>query len=269
MSKTLEERLRSAKDALGTIDAATLRNPGRLATEVEKQFKDISAFASDVEHWLQLLEARKEARALLTGLEGLVDDKDCVPFGSGRVKYLHVRLLGVQAYLATKWALADRLVAMAGHVLCIQSSLQNSRKLPQLITHFISNNGPESKTAALAVLSLRHAFGWPIAISYALRNHFVHDGGSLDGIDLFDGPSAAAGFKISKDGWSRVEERARTYGVEPKHHCVAAAWTPSPGDDLRVILDVCEQATDDALGVLVGSACRSIATHVGFVFGED
>lgn len=268
MSKTLEERLRDAKTALGKVDAATLRHAGKLAPEVERQFKSIAGFAADVEHWLGMLAARSAARSLLTGLEGHVDGNDDVPFGAARAKYQHVRLIGVQAYLATNWALADRLVGMAGNVLCVRNSLQDPKNLPQLVSHFVSK-GSESKTAAVAFLSLRHSFGWPIAISYALRNHFVHDGGQLSGADFFEGPTAVSGFKTSTDGWARIEERARSYGVEPTHHRAGAAWKPSPGDDLRTILGVCERATDDALGVLVGSACHSILAHVGFVLGED
>jgi hypothetical protein len=240
-----------------------------LMPEVEKQFKAIAAFKADVEHWLGMVAARTAARSLLTGLEGQADDNDEVPFGTARTKYQHVRLIGVQAYLATKWALADRLVSMAGHVLCVRSSLQDPKNLPQLVSHFVTGKGPESKTAALAFNSLRHSFGWPIAISYALRNHFVHDGGQLAGVDFFDGPTRASGFKISIDGWARIDERARSYGVDPAHHRVGAAWQPSPGDDLRAVLDVCERETDDALGVLVGSACHSIVGHIGFVLGED
>lgn len=269
MSKTLEERLRDAKTALGKVDASTLNHAGKLAPEVEKQFKAIAAFTSDIEHWIGMLAARSAARSLLTGLEAQANADDDVLFGAAYAKYQHVRLIGVQAYLATKWALADRLVGMAGHVLCVRSSLQDPRNLPQLVSHFIANKGPESKIAAVAFYSLRHSFGWPIAVSYALRNHFVHDGGQLAGTDFFDGPTAASGFKISSDGWARIEERARSYGVESTHHRVGAAWKPSPGDDLRAVLDVCERETDDALGVLVGSACHSIVAHLGFVLGED
>jgi len=269
MSKSLEQRLRDAKAVLDKVDGATTRHAGKLAPDVEKQFKTIAAFASDVEHWIGMLAARSAARALLTGLEGHADANDDVPLGAARAKYQHVRLIGVQAYLATKWALADRLVGMAGHVLCVRNSLQDPKNLPQLVSHFIGSKGPESKTAAVAFYSLRQSFGWPIAVSYALRNHFVHDGGQLAGVDFFDGPTARAGFKISPDGWARIEERAKSYGVEPTHHRVGAAWKPSAGDDLRAVLDVCERETDDALGVLVGSACHSIVAHVGFVLGED
>ncbi|WP_141620722.1 hypothetical protein [Myxococcus sp. AB036A] len=269
MIKSLEQRLRDAEAVLARVDGATTRHAGKLAPDVEQQFKAFAAFASDIEHWIGMLAARSAARTLLAGLEGYADANDNVPLGSVRAKYQHVRLLGVQAYLATKWALADRLVGMAGHVLCARNQLQDPKNLPQLVSHFISTRGPESKTAAVAFYSLRHSFGWPIAVSYALRNHFVHDGGQLAGLDFFDGPTAGAGFKISTDGWARIEERAKSYGVNPSHYRVGAAWKPSAGDDLRAVLDVCEREMDDALGVLVGSACHSLMAHVGFVLGED
>ncbi|WNG20274.1 hypothetical protein [Cystobacter fuscus] len=268
MSKTLEDRLQDAKSTLGKIDNSLLRQPGNLAPEVESQFKVVAAFRSDIEHWRGMLAARAAARALLTGLEGQADAGDTVPLGSTRAKYQHVRLIGVQAYLATKWALADRLVGMVGQVFCIRSSLNDPKNLPQLVSHFVGEQ-TKSKTAAVAFYSVRHTFGWPIAVSYALRNHFIHEGGQLEGVDFFVGPTAGAGFEMSSAGWKRIEERAKSYGVEPKHHRVGAAWQPSPGNDLRTILDVCERETDDALGVLVGSACHAIVAHVGFILGED
>ena len=89
------------------------------------------------------------------------------------------------------------------------------------------------------------------------------------GIDFFDGPTAASRFAISADGWTRIEEKAASYGVDPSHHRVGPGWPPAPRDDLRVVLDVCEREVDDALGVLIGSACRALLAHVGLVVGED
>lgn len=123
-------------------------------------------------------------------------------------------------------------------------------------------------TAAMPAYSLRATFGWPIGLSYTLRNHFFHDGGALDGTDFFEGPSATSGFKISEDGWDRIEKRARSYGVDATHHRVGAAWPSAPRDDLRQLIDVCERETDDALGILIGSACRALVSHVGFIVGE-
>jgi hypothetical protein len=266
MSKTLEERLNSAKEALGKVDGALTRHAGRLPTDVEDQFRVIAAFGSHVDHWTQMFTARETARALLNDLEKHADHNDDVPYGSSRAKFQTVRLLGVQAYLAAQWALADRLVGMAGYVLCIRNQLQDPRSAPQLVSHFVGGKGPESKTAAIVFSSLRQSFGWPIAISYALRNHFLHDGA---GGDFFDGPTAAAGFKVSTSGWSRIEERVREHKVDGTCSRLGSAWTPAAGDDLRKILDTCAPEIDEALGVLVGSACHIAMTHVGFMLGED
>ena len=86
--------------------------------------------------------------------------------------------------------------------------------------------------------------------------------------DFFDGPTSASRFVISADGWKRIEEKAATYGAGPSHHRAGASWPATPRDDLRSVLDVCERETDDALGVLVGSACHSLAIHVGYMHGE-
>jgi hypothetical protein len=53
------------------------------------------------------------------------------------------------------------------------------------------------------------------------------------------------------------------------HHRAGPNWPTTPRDDLRVVLDVCEREADDALGVLVGSACRTLVAHVGCIVGED
>jgi GNAT superfamily N-acetyltransferase len=78
--------------------------------------------------------------------------------------------------------------------------------------------------------------------------------------DFFEGRTAGARFTISTAGWTRIEEKARTYGVKPEHRRVSLNWPSVPHDDLRVILDVCERETDDALGILV-KFCVSITGH--------
>lgn len=266
MSNSLEKRLRIAKDDLLRIDAA-LQTSTRVVPHVLEEFKKVTAFAADIDHWLRLIETRAVARGLLIGLEKQADAMDRVPLGTVRVGFQHVRFIGVQAYLATKWAIADRIALMVGHVLCIRSQLNDPQKPPQLLSHFVKED-TKKHTAAMAFYSVKHTFGWPLAISYALRNHFFHDGGKLDGTDFFEGPSATAGFAISEPGWKRVEKKAADYGVDSSHHRVGTGWPAIPRDDLRTVLEVCEREVDDALGILIGSACKALASHVGFIVGE-
>jgi hypothetical protein len=268
MTKTLQERLRDSTAELGKASAGLARQASRVSPEVNEHFQTVIAFAADVEHWIGMIEARAAARALLERLEERADKHDLVELGSLRIKYQHVRLIGVQAYLATNWALADRLAGMVGRVFCTPDAGFDLSRPAQLVQHFVQKDRKKNTAGALYE-SVRHTFGWPIALSYALRNHFVHEGGQLAGIDFFAGPTASARFTITTDGWARVEDRAKTYGVEPSHHRAGSSWPSVPQDDLRIVLDACERETDDALGVLVGSACRSLVAHVGCILGED
>lgn len=267
MSKSLEDRLSQVKEDLAKLEVILTTHSGsRVASEAADEFKKVTAFANDVDHCLRMMQARTVARNLLAGLEGTADSDDTVPVGAGRAKFHFVRFLGVQAYLASEWALADRIAGVAGQVLCVPNQLNNEKSPPQLLSHFVSSE-LEKKTAAVTFLSLRRSFGWPIGISYAIRNHFFHDGGR-NKRDFFDGDIAASAFAISDQGWDFVVNRAKTYGVEPAHHRAGTAWPVTPRADLRVVLEVCEREMDDALGILVGSATRTLGSHLAYVVGE-
>lgn len=269
MNKALEDRLLIAKAELAKVEAVLLKHvgAGRIPADVVTQFNELAAFKADVDAWFGMIAARRAARNLLTDLEKQVDGEDMVLLGTSRAKYEHVRLIGVQAYLSTKWALADRLVGMAGRIVCTANVGLNAAQPAQLVSTFV-NADRRKAPAASFYQSIRETFGWPIALSYALRNHFVHDGGQLAGVSFFAGPASHARFEISAAGWQRIEDKATSYGVTSSHHRAGAAWPSAPCDDLRAVLDACERETDDALGVLVGSACHSLAIHVGYMHGE-
>jgi hypothetical protein len=269
MTRELADRLRAAQSVLAKVQAGLSQHASALPSPVADLFTDLVEQRVDIEYWLGLLEARTVARQALDGLEQLADASDTVPFGSGRAKYQHVRLAAVQAYVTISWALADRIVGMVGRVLCTREASSNNASPTKLVSHFIQKDVRKKATAGLLFESVRIAFGWPIALFYAIRNHFVHDGAHWRGSDFFEGPSPAASFKVSQQGWDKVEQDARVCGVEPTFHRVGAAWPPSPRDDLRVLLGVCEQEMDDALGILLGSACGFVREHVGFMLGQD
>jgi len=254
MSKTLQDRLHDAKVVLDHVHAALGRHSTRLPREVETSFRALVDYRTDIDHWLGMLEARAAACRLLNALETQADLDDCVPLGATRVKYQHVRFIGVQAYVTTNWALADRITGMVGRILCTPEAGLNGVNPAHLISHFVTRDKIRKTTAAALFESVRQSFGWPIGLSYAIRNHFVHDGAQIGGSDFFEGSSAASAFQISADGWDRVEKKVEAeYRVDRLCHRAGASWPSTPQDDLRVVLAVCEREMDDALGVLLGS----------------
>jgi hypothetical protein len=267
MTKTLEQRLRDAKDELNKATVAVGRNVGRVSAEVDAEFRVMLETGDELHHWLGLLEARAAAREMLAGLEARADADGRVALGATRIMYAPARLIGMQAYLTNSWALADRLSGMVSRVLCIQDAWNDPKKPPQLVS-FVSK-GQTKSVAAMLCRSMRQTFGWPIGVSYALRNHFVHAGGQQSGIELFAGPTPQSSFALTVEGWNHVMERATSYGVDPGRVRAASLWPADPRADLRMVLDVCEREMDDALGILVGSACRSLVAHVACVLGED
>lgn len=278
MTRTLDDRLEAAKRSLDESDRQ-LNSSGGLVS-VGDQFRQSLAAASSIPHWREVLTARNAARELLVGLEDRAepDDLVAVQFGTPRrsapptrIKYSHARLIGVEAYLSLTWSLADRVSAFVGRVLCSSDGgAFNAQESARLVSHFVNAEANLNKsTAGLVFDSIRKTFGWPIAVSYALRNHFIHDGGQRQDVDFFTGNGRIDKFKISPDGWRHVRNRAISYQVLPDNVRKNANWPSTPEDDLRVVMDVCEREMDEALGVLVGSACAAIATHLAFLTGTD
>ena len=267
MTTMLKTRLRNAKDVLGNVRGILDRQATTLDPAVDDLFRKIIEFDTDVAYWLELLEAREAAFQLLTGLEHEADDRDCVPLGKAKVEFRRARLIGVQAYIAMTWALVDRVTGLVGRIVCPVNSGGNPASPAQLVSHFVQMQKTDLP-AALFSKSVALTFGWPIVISYAIRNHFIHDGAQYAGRDFFEGPSAAASFRISTDGWDRITTKVKKYGVTIDNlRC--NDWPQDPQHDLRKVLFICEREIDDAVGVLVASACGALSFHVAAMLGED
>jgi hypothetical protein len=240
-----------------------------MPTSIEGQFRSSLEAAAGIPYWQELVVAREAVRAYLAGLELRVDADDQIEFGGNLIKFSHARLIGVEAYLSLSWSIADRITEMAGRVLCTaDGGALNEANAPKLVSHFMRDSDRKSKTAVMVFDSLRQTFGWAIALSYAIRNHFVHDGG-LKSVEFFEGRTSADAFKSSDAGWRPVERKAIGYNVSSNYLRPRAAWPDAPRDDLRVLLNACEREMDDALGVLLASACNALAVHIGFMLGED
>lgn len=268
MTTSLQTRLSSSKELLTDVLSALGRNPGKLPTGAEDAYREFIDARASIDYWLALLDARKEAWGFIDGLEDEVDGHGRVPFGKSRASFQAARFLGVQSYLTTTWALTDRIVGSIGRVVCTVDTGRNDQNPTQLVKHFIQKDRKKSPCSVL-FYSIRDGYGWPIGVSYAIRNHFVHDGAEYGAEPFFEGSVAGAGFRISREGWARIEKTVATvYDVDDSCQRDRASWPSTPRDDLREVLAACERELDDVLGVLLGSACHLLMAHVGFLAGE-
>ena len=269
MIKSLEERLNDAQSGQMAIDSVLAQHPGKLRPEVESAIRKVLVSSGGIEHWMTLIHARKSAWSLIEDLENKVDSEDCVNFGSSSMKFVHARLLGVQAYLTCCWSLADQIIGWAGRVLCTPNGGLNESSPPQLVSHFLRS---ERKKHTLNAFygTIPETFGWPIGIFYALRNHFVHDGGQKLGVEFFESPNSMRAFEVSNEAWLEIEEVVRNkYNLEITMQTNTATWPDNPLSDIREVFKVCERESDDALGIILGSACATLKSHVGLMLGQD
>jgi hypothetical protein len=278
MTRSLDERLEAAQRTLEDADSCLVRNAALV--NAGDQLRRSLAMSSSIAHWRELLAARNAARDLLAGLEERSEQDDFVVVQFGvprraaqplRIQYSHARLIAVEAYLSLTWSLADCMSLFVGRVLCSSDGgAFNAQQSPKLVSHFVNQKDSlRQSTAGLLYDSIRQTFGWPIAVSYALRNHFIHDGGQQQDVAFFAGAGSIDRFRILDDGWKRIRNRALSYEVLPDNMRKSANWPAAPEEDLRVVLDVCEREVDEALGVLLGSACAALSTHLLFLTGSD
>lgn len=135
MRKSLKERLNDAKNTLTQIDSSLNSHSSKIKPEVDKQFRKVTALINDIDPLIDIINTRSVSLKLLADLENDADSDDNVPFGTTRVKYQYARLIGVQAYLATHWALIDRLTGMIGQIICTQSAIisKSAKLVPQFL----------------------------------------------------------------------------------------------------------------------------------------
>lgn len=235
---TLYDSITSAKDRL---DAAIKSYAMVQRREEEKEY-DLKP--ERIANWHFMLTCRKSAFDLLASLPRKKYDF------VGLYKYELERFLATQAYLSVHWALCDSITSWVGKALCYEKKAyveKDSLKLSKLPT-FI----PER----LAIW-IRDDFGYAIALSYQIRNCFVHDGG----IGFFQGPDQHSRLIIHDEQWTRLQGHVR----ENLSRRRSAFQLADSERDLGIVLQCCETETDEALGILLVSACALIEGHLGFL----
>lgn len=255
--KQLCDRLNGARDTLAEVIQKIAGDP-TAEKIVSECYGDLRAAAIRVDEWLDLIGVRSLALEELKKMPKPVPQ--AIPSATAAPPpFRFQRLLACQAYLAVSWSLSDEITQWAGGLLT-SPKLAKNPALTCNLPHFAQSGGHAINPLSLC---FNNQFEWPIDLSYSLRNLFLHDGGW----GIFDGADAADGFRVENDGWERVLS-----GTKKADPAKAAPGFPpfiAPITDLRSVFEACEAEMDEALGVLLATACGLLRVHACCLLGEQ
>lgn len=182
-AEKLKQRLqKSAEDlpiSVSTLDSIPLPS---LHTHCIDEIRKFEAMAKELSSICDLIDAREDARQLLQQLPLVADSSlDLVDYHGRKIHFRSARLLGFQCYLSMTWAICDSITTAIAPLICTEFTCTTRNNPPQLLTHFIKS---EKNSPYYSASFLKLNYGWPIGVSYVIRNHFVHDGALRNGKDF-------------------------------------------------------------------------------------
>ncbi len=267
MNTTLSERFGRAEKKLSEVESLLLQNKHRVAQKSYEAFTQLLAARSHLFTWQQELEHREVALALLDQLDSAVDEQGYVTVLNQKQRFIDFRQLCLNGYLGTSWSICDSFCATFGRFLCPAEFGKNNVAPVQLVRSFLRKEGKDCWTKSLpGVLSssLSTAFGWPVAISYEIRNTFAHEGGRVDGRALLRGDHRHEPFGLDPEAWGNLVKKVEP--LQPDSYLNNETWPEDPTADLRAVLKATEREMDATLGILLNSSLYLLEGHLlGFL----
>lgn len=265
---TLAERIAASEMEISRILGVWLTHRSKVNDETFQRVKEILELNRNFSFWCEQLNSRAQALDMIRRLHLMVNQNGCVPFGDISLPMTQARTMITQSYLVHNWSVSDNITGYFGKVFCTPACSYDVSKSVNLVSELISNHRTK-RTAALIGTSIRNESGWPICVSYALRNHFMHDGGiSTNGIEFFEqGTPPIKCFSITPAAWQDIKEKAK---VHANPNCVKPGLElPTEAEtDLKVLLEYCEESMDEALNTIFQLTTDILKQQVSFLVGE-
>jgi hypothetical protein len=263
--KQASEDLRWVGDAIARVGPA-----GTLSKESNEFFQMGHQLAVQLEHAKALLPVREIAiNSLLTfPSQDSKKSPGLFHFNGTDVTFKVGRYLLFQNYSVTSWALYDTISKVSG-ILCGNDELSKNLARPaKLYKVFLQG---KNNVGARVRDHLKGAYGWPIAVSYKIRNWLAHDGHYNDGqyqqgSDLFkyDSPGNAGEFEMSDVAWDIVFKNCKGDPSQTR-------LTPFPDvkANLATGLQACHAEADEAVAFLLSWSAGIARLQATILFRRD
>jgi hypothetical protein len=255
--------LDAVTEALAAVEAK--RSLSAQSYEFFKQVRNQSVQLGEIGN---LIDARDTALAALNSFpaQKSPDNPALFVYNGISVPFWQGRLLLLQSYMGASWAIYDSITKIAGLLICTDGRAKNLAKPVKLQEDFLSL--PNAVGARIQD-HLKGAYGWPIGLSYSIRNWILHDGNSQDGIDLFRYSTPETGaYQLSEDGWSKIVERCNNrYKVDDS----LTRLDPFPAirDDLVAGLAHCHAEVDEGICFVLLAATGGIKLQARILLRRD
>lgn len=243
----LEQEVRAAIKGLQDVARQVQHLAGReniiIARESYSAWLEKTQQVKNLEDSLPCFAVRQAARNVLLGLASQVQLLDYQPLTS-TARYCDIdvpiavaRVLAMDSYLASHWALYDRLSNAIGRVIGNKTIRgdQQGKSNPKLIETFLA------KKNGIDVLGERDilvdSYGSQIGFSYLVRNCYVHEGGMIGTSPILSGETFGEAFSISEEVAKKLNEAIAN------RYQISNVAIVSPGD-LVGQLEACHGALD-------------------------
>jgi len=249
---SLNESIESAIDRVRASQMYfAIANPRRtipddLCRDVDKVCNHV---ITTLERAKKLLVTRKAVESVVSTLISRADPAtDEVEWNGERIPFDSARIFAFQSYTTTVWIIYDLIIS--AHEIFISSA--DFSRLPnnsfRIGNRFLSGNSKGIRTIDSAFVI--KAYGWPMAVSYYLRNVFSHEADILHDGDVFAGRHVVEGFRVTQVLHDHIIQECRTNGVNDT--CIRSPLTwPWGGDDLYEMLKICNDEIDEIVSGLL------------------
>jgi hypothetical protein len=253
--------LRQIGNSLGLITSNSLH------LDCISELVKFDEIANNLTATCALVAPREDARHLLQDLPLIADSStNLIEYHGTKIPFSNARLLGFQGYLSMTWAICDSITTAISPLICTETASKNRTNPPQLLTHFLKSH---SDSTYYSAYFLKLNYGWPIGVSYVIRNHFFHDGALWEGKDFFAGKKVEDGFDISQEGWSfLLEQMQKKHNLHRNQHRLSDSW-PWHRNNLLKLLELCNDEIDEALSCLVGWSVGMATLQARYLLERD